>query len=124
MWGSAPCAALTWRPHETRHTGAGSVRLTIQPNGDIAVCPRKTIQTQSNVDTVPSVTVVPRLLRIQDAARYLSSTTWFVETMLREKQIPFLIVGKRRVIDIRDLDDWIEQEKLQSIAESRIDIAA
>jgi hypothetical protein len=26
--------------------------------------------------------VVPRLLRIQDAARYLSATTWQVETLL------------------------------------------
>lgn len=44
--------------------------------------------------------------------------------MMREKQIPFLIVGKRRVIDIRDLDDWIEEQKLQSVAECGIDIAA
>jgi hypothetical protein len=33
--------------------------------------------------SLPAV-VVPRLLRIQDAAKYLSATTWQIETLLRE----------------------------------------
>lgn len=70
------------------------------------------------------VLIIPRLLRIQDAARYLSATTWFVETLIREKKIPSLILGKRRVLDVYDLDAWIEKQKAQLIAESRIDIAA
>jgi excisionase family DNA binding protein len=68
--------------------------------------------------------LVPRLLRIQDAARYLSATTWFVETLIREKKIPSLIVGKRRVIDVLDLDAWIENEKVKSVAKSGVDVAA
>ena len=44
--------------------------------------------------------------------------------MLRERRIPSLVVGRRHVIDIRDLDDWIEEQKLQSVAECGIDIAA
>jgi len=55
--------------------------------------------------------VVPRLLRIQDAAKYLSATTWYVETLIRENKIPSLILGKRRVLDVNDLDDWIEKQK-------------
>jgi len=55
--------------------------------------------------------IVPRLLRIQDAAKYLSATTWFVETLIRERKIPFLVLGKRYVIDSRDLDRWIENRK-------------
>lgn len=69
--------------------------------------------------------IIPRLLRIADAARYLSATTWFVETMIREKVIPSLIVGKRRVVDVRDLDEWIDNEKARSVVnESGVDIAA
>jgi hypothetical protein len=41
--------------------------------------------------------VVPRLMCIQDAAKYLSATTWQVETLLREKAIPSFVLGKRRV---------------------------
>jgi excisionase family DNA binding protein len=72
---------------------------------------------------LPAV-LVPRLLRIQDAARYLSATTWFIETLIREKKIPSLIVGKRRVIDVLDLDAWIETEKAKSVAKSGVDVAA
>lgn len=67
---------------------------------------------------------MPRLLRIQDAARYLSATTWFVETLIREKKIPSLIVGKRRVLDVVDLDAWIESEKAKSVAKSGVNVAA
>ena len=63
--------------------------------------------------------IVPRLLRIQDAARYLSATTWLVETLIRERRIPSMIVGKRRVIDVNDLDEWIDrQKKAQATAEA------
>lgn len=55
--------------------------------------------------------IVPRLFRISDAARYLSATYGFVETLVREKTIPSMILGKRRVIDVRDLDDYIERIK-------------
>lgn len=68
--------------------------------------------------------VVPRLLRIQDAARYLSATTWFVETLIREKKIPSLILGKRRVLDVNDLDAWIEKEKAVSVTKRPVDFAA
>jgi excisionase family DNA binding protein len=69
------------------------------------------------------VFVVPRLLRIQDAARYLSATTWFIETLIREKKIPSLILGKRRVLDVIDLNEWIEKQKLLMVQRS-VDLAA
>jgi excisionase family DNA binding protein len=54
--------------------------------------------------------VSPRLLRIAQAAQYIGATNWFVEELCRKKQIPFLTVGKYRVIDIRALDRWIEAQ--------------
>ena len=55
--------------------------------------------------------VVPRLLRIPEAAHYIGATNWFVEELVRENKITFLVVGKYRVIDVRDLDAWIDAEK-------------
>jgi excisionase family DNA binding protein len=55
--------------------------------------------------------VPPRLLRITDAAQYLSCTYTFVETLIREKAVPSFVQGKRRVIDIRDLDSYIDRVK-------------
>jgi excisionase family DNA binding protein len=66
--------------------------------------------------------VVPRLLRIPDAAHYIGGTNWFVEELIRGNKIRFLTVGKYRVIDTVDLDAWIERQK--SIAVCSIDVAA
>jgi excisionase family DNA binding protein len=60
--------------------------------------------------------VVPRLLRIQDAAKYLSATTWQVETLLREKTIPSFVLGKRRVIDRLELDRYVERRNAEAKA--------
>jgi excisionase family DNA binding protein len=57
--------------------------------------------------------VVPRLLRIQDAAKYLSATTWQIETLLREKTIPSFVLGKRRVVDRLELDRYVERRNAE-----------
>jgi excisionase family DNA binding protein len=71
--------------------------------------------------------VVPRLFRVPQAAQYLGATNWFVEEQFRNGRIPFLTIGKYRVVDVRDLDAWIDAEKarqLSLVAERPIDIAA
>ena len=63
-----------------------------------------------------SFQVVPRLLRIPEAAHYIGGTNWCVEELVRAKRIPFIVVGKYRVIDVRDLDAWIDAEKKAQLA--------
>jgi excisionase family DNA binding protein len=58
--------------------------------------------------------VVPRLLRIQDAAKYLSATTWQIETLLRENVIPSFVLGKRRVVDRLELDRYVERRNAEA----------
>jgi excisionase family DNA binding protein len=58
----------------------------------------------------------PRLLRIQDAAKYLSATIWQVETLLREKTIPSFVLGKRRVVDRLELDRYVERRNAEAKA--------
>jgi excisionase family DNA binding protein len=67
-------------------------------------------------DKKPSTDVPPRLLRIPDAAKYLSCTYGWVETIIREKTVPSVILGKRRLIDIRDLDSYVERVKSEQAA--------
>ena len=55
--------------------------------------------------------VTPRLLRIADAADYMSCTFGFVEALMRERTIPVVVLGKRHLFDIRDLDAYIERLK-------------
>lgn len=61
-----------------------------------------------------STFVVPRLLRIQDAARYLSATTWQIETLLREKTVPSFVLGKRRVVDRLELDRYVARRNAEA----------
>jgi excisionase family DNA binding protein len=68
------------------------------------------------VPTPEPIAAHPRLLRIRDAARYLSCTYGWVETLVREKSVPSLILGKRRLIDIRDLDSYVESVKREQSA--------
>lgn len=70
---------------------------------------------QEDSASLPAI-VVPRLLRIQDAAKYLSATAWQVETLLREKTIPSFVLGKRRVIDRLELDRYVERRNAEAKA--------
>jgi excisionase family DNA binding protein len=69
-----------------------------------------------SVKNNPSTDVPVRLLRIPDAARYLSCTYGWVETIIREKTVPSVILGKRRLIDVRDLDSYVERVKSEQAA--------
>jgi len=67
--------------------------------------------------------VVPRLLRIPDAAKYLSATTWQIETLLRGKTIPSFVLGKRRVVDRVELDRYVERRNAEAKATLRVKTA-
>lgn len=53
----------------------------------------------------------PRLLRIEDAAEYLSASVWFVRSLIWNDKIPFLHLGQRFVIDKADLDRFVDATK-------------
>src|SRR5260370_31775970 len=76
--------------------------------------PKQTLLVTIDEDAPASPLVVPRLLRIADAAKYLSATTWQVETLLREKTIPSFVLGKRRVIDRLELDRYVERRNAEA----------
>jgi excisionase family DNA binding protein len=55
--------------------------------------------------------MTPRAITIKEAAVYLSTTVPAIRQLLYSRQIPFVRVGKRFVIDVRDLDSWLERAK-------------
>lgn len=70
---------------------------------------------QDSYASLPAL-IIPRLLRIRDAARYLSATEWQMETLLREGTIPFFVLGRRRVIDRLELDRYAERRNAEAKA--------
>lgn len=84
---------------------------------------QKNIQNCVAVFSSP-VVIIPRLLSIPDAAKYLSATTWFVEDLLRCGQVKSFIQGKRRVVDIRELDKYIDRRNAEATNERLTNRAA
>ena len=52
-----------------------------------------------------------RLLSVDEAATYLSLSKRELYNMLQRGALPVVKQGKRTMIDIRDLDTWIEHAK-------------
>jgi hypothetical protein len=53
----------------------------------------------------------PRLLDIKAAARYLSTTVWQMRSLVWEKKVPHLRLGRRILFDIVDLDALVIEVK-------------
>ena len=53
----------------------------------------------------------PRMLTIPLIAKYLSATNWFVEELIRKKQLPARKFGKSWVVDLHDINAWIEESR-------------
>ena len=59
--------------------------------------------------------IPPRLLDIQDSARYLSMSDKAIRELIAEGELPYVqkIPGRSPyLLDVRDLDRWIERSKI------------
>ncbi|MFH0774173.1 MAG: helix-turn-helix domain-containing protein [bacterium] len=54
-----------------------------------------------------------RLYSIKDASVYLGRSVWAIREMLWAGKIPYVKDGKRILLDINDMDSWIEKNKTQ-----------
>ncbi len=52
-----------------------------------------------------------RLLDLRRAARYLGLSYWTLRGMLHRGELPFIHAGRKILIDVRDLNEWIEARK-------------
>jgi hypothetical protein len=55
------------------------------------------------------VCIIPRLLTVLDASKYLSTTTWQIDELVRNNIVPSFILGQRRVIDRLELDRFVDR---------------
>lgn len=63
----------------------------------------------------PSCVVTKRLFNVKEGAVYLGRTVWAVREMLYAGKMPYVKDGKRILLDIRDMDDWIDHNKTRSL---------
>jgi excisionase family DNA binding protein len=60
-----------------------------------------------------SARIQPRLLTVEQAAMYLGRTKDAVQHMIGSGKLPIIRTDRRVFLDLRDLDQWIEQSKIQ-----------
>ena len=56
-----------------------------------------------------------RLYSITEAAHYLGRSVWSIRELLWKGSIPYVKYGKRIHLDIKDLNLFIEKNKVQSL---------
>ncbi|MHC4277910.1 MAG: helix-turn-helix domain-containing protein [Planctomycetota bacterium] len=62
----------------------------------------------------PKAPTLPRGLHsIKDSARYLGISPWTLREMIWRNDLPYVKIGRQQFLDIRDLDQFIEQAKVR-----------
>ena len=59
----------------------------------------------------PSQGVNKRLYSIPEAGQYLGRTVWAVREMVYAGKIPYIRDGRRVLLDVFDMDRWIEENR-------------
>jgi excisionase family DNA binding protein len=54
---------------------------------------------------------VKRLFSVPEAAQYLGRTVWGIREMIYAGKIPCIKDGRRKLLDINDMDAWIEANR-------------
>lgn len=57
-----------------------------------------------------------RLYSVAEASRYLGRSVWGIREMIYAGKIPYIKDGRRVLLDIRDMDTYIEDNKIQVIS--------
>ncbi len=63
----------------------------------------------------PDVAFPRRLCSIHEAATYLAVSDWTVRRMVWTGALPHIRRGRRILLDLRDLDAWIDRAKVNGV---------
>ena len=63
----------------------------------------------------PGPALPRRLVSLAEASVYLAVSDWTVRAMVWRGDLPHVRLGKRILIDSRDLDGWIDREKVRGV---------
>lgn len=78
-------------------------------------------QSDVNVCGAEPSAITALAFRADEAARCVGATTFFIEEMMRSGELPFMTLGKRRVICADELKVWLEEERRE---QRRLAVAA
>ena len=55
----------------------------------------------------------PRLLSQQDAASYLGISYWTIRDLVFRRELPFVKIGRRILVDRLDLEAYLDRSKIR-----------
>lgn len=93
---------------------------TAMPDGSLALglealvhalADRVAIRVLERLGNCSTASAQPRLLTVQQAAKYIGRTPEALTHMVSERRIPTVRSDRRVFIDRRDLDAWIDENK-------------
>ena len=65
-------------------------------------------------DTMPPPSLItPRLLSQHEAATYLGISYWTIRDLVFRRDLPFVKIGRRVLVDRLDLDAYLDRSKIQ-----------
>ena len=65
--------------------------------------------------TITEPKITKRLYSIDEAAYYLGRSPWTVAEMVRTGKLPYIRDGRRKLLDIQDMDKWIKNNRKEDI---------
>ena len=68
---------------------------------------------EQRIDNPVGQRAMKRLYSIKEAAVYLGRGVWSVREMLYAGKLPCIKDGRRVLLDIKDLDNWIDRNKTE-----------
>jgi excisionase family DNA binding protein len=63
--------------------------------------------------------VLPRLLDVGQAAKYIGLSRHTLYTMVSQRRIPYVKVGRLTKFDLKALDAWIKKHSVMPISDGR-----
>ena len=63
--------------------------------------------------TNPAAVISKRLYSVNEASIYLGRTVWAVREMLWAGKLPYIKDGRRILLDIQDMNAWVEKNKIR-----------
>jgi excisionase family DNA binding protein len=62
-----------------------------------------------------TVSVLPRLLDVEQAAKYIGLSRHTIYTMVSQRRIPYVKVGRLTKFDLKALDAWIKKHSVMPV---------
>lgn len=60
----------------------------------------------------PPSPIEPRLLSQQEGARYLGISYWTLRDLVFRRELPFVKIGRRILVDRKDLESYLDRSKI------------